>query len=76
MLALRQMTPAAFGTLMALEPAIGLLLGLVVLHQSPSLVQVAGIALVVLAGGAAQRNGRRTASPQPVGVTSALGPLG
>jgi inner membrane transporter RhtA len=35
LLALRQMTPTAFGTLMALEPAIGVLLGLVVLHQSP-----------------------------------------
>jgi inner membrane transporter RhtA len=59
MLALRQMTPAAFGTLMALEPAIGLLLGLAVLHQKPSLVQVAGIVLVVIAGTSAQRGGRR-----------------
>lgn len=59
MLALRQMTPAAFGTLMALEPAIGLLLGLVVLHQTPSPSQLAGILLVVLAGAAAQREGRR-----------------
>ncbi|HEX4257480.1 MAG TPA: EamA family transporter, partial [Streptosporangiaceae bacterium] len=31
MLALRRMTPAAFGTLMALEPAFGVLLGLLVL---------------------------------------------
>ena len=59
MLALRQMTPAAFGTLMALEPAIGVLLGLLVLHQKPAAVQVAGILLVVLAGTAAQRGGRR-----------------
>lgn len=61
--ALRQMTPAAFGTLMALEPAIGLLLGLVVLRQQPSLVQLVGILLVVLAGGAAQRGGRRRPDP-------------
>jgi inner membrane transporter RhtA len=53
------MTPAAFGTLMALEPAIGVLLGLLVLHQQPSAGQTAGILLVVLAGAAAQRGGRR-----------------
>ena len=43
MLALRRMTPTAFGTLMALEPAIGVLLGLLVLHQQPSLTQFGGI---------------------------------
>ena len=59
LLALRQMTPAAFGTLMALEPAIGVVLGLLVLHQTPSITQLAGIVLVVLAGAAAQRGGRR-----------------
>ena len=59
MLALRRMTPTAFGTLMALEPAIGVLLGLLVLHQQPSLTQFGGITLVVLAGAAAQRGGRR-----------------
>ena len=59
LLALRQMTPAAFGTLMALEPAIGVVLGLLVLHQTPSITQLAGILLVVLAGAAAQRGGRR-----------------
>jgi inner membrane transporter RhtA len=59
LLALRRMTPTAFGTLMALEPAIGLVLGLVVLHQRPSATQLLGIALVVLAGAAAQRGGLR-----------------
>jgi len=59
MMALRRLTPSAFGTLMALEPAIGTLLGLAVLHQRPSPSQVTGIALVVLAGAAAQRGGRR-----------------
>jgi inner membrane transporter RhtA len=58
MLALRQMNSAAFGTLMALEPAIGVLLGLIVLHQKLSATQLAGIVLVALAGAAAQRNGR------------------
>jgi inner membrane transporter RhtA len=59
MTALRHMNPAAFGTLMALEPAIGVVLGLIVLHQHPSPSQVLGIAMVVLAGAAAQRNGLR-----------------
>lgn len=59
MLALRRMTHTAFGTLMALEPAIGVLLGLIVLDQRPSLVQVAAILLVVVAGAAAQRGGLR-----------------
>ncbi|MDQ0678551.1 inner membrane transporter RhtA [Arthrobacter pascens] len=59
MLALRRMTPTAFGTLMALEPALGVLLGLLIMHQQPSAIQVLGILLVVLAGAAAQRGGRR-----------------
>ena len=64
MLALRRMTPTAFGTLMALEPAVGVLLGLLILHQQPSAVQVAGILLVVFAGAAAQRGGRRPRKEQ------------
>ncbi|HEY2238209.1 MAG TPA: EamA family transporter [Streptosporangiaceae bacterium] len=63
MLALRRMNPAAFGTLMALEPAFGVLLGLLVLHQRLSAGQLAGILLVVLAGAAAQRGGRREPPP-------------
>lgn len=59
MLALRHMTHTAFGKLMSLEPAIGVLLGLLVLHQHPSLSQLGGIVLVVAAGTAAQRDGRR-----------------
>ncbi len=62
MLALRRMTPTAFGTLMALEPAVGVLLGLLILHQQPSAIQVAGILLVVLAGAAAQRGDSRRSS--------------
>ncbi|WP_261624536.1 EamA family transporter [Nesterenkonia marinintestina] len=65
MLALRRMTHTAFGTLMALEPAFGLLLGLLVLHQVPSAVQVVGIVLVVLAGAGAQRRGLRAAPDPP-----------
>jgi inner membrane transporter RhtA len=63
MVALRRMTATAFGTLMALEPAMGLLLGLVVLAQQPSAVQLAGIALVVIAGAGAQRSARPDTAP-------------
>ena len=68
LLALRRMTPNAFGTLMALEPAFGLLLGLVVLQQRPSALQLVGIALVVLAGAAAQRGGLRQHEPSGDGT--------
>jgi inner membrane transporter RhtA len=66
MVALRHMTQTAFGTFMALEPAIGVLLGLLVLHEVPSPTQILGIVLVVLSGGLAQRGGSRTSSPGPI----------
>jgi inner membrane transporter RhtA len=75
LLALRHMTHTAFGTLMALEPAIGLLLGLVVLHQHPSTAQLIGILFVVLAGAAAQRDGRRPPG-QPTPAPSELDLVG
>ena len=59
LLALRRMTPTAFGTLMALEPAIGVVLGILVLDQTVSGIQVIGILLVVVAGAAAQSGGSR-----------------
>jgi inner membrane transporter RhtA len=68
LLALREMTSSAFGTLMALEPAAAVLLGLLVLHQRPSVPQVLGILLVVLAGAGAQRGGRRGAGLEPAGI--------
>lgn len=57
--ALRRLTKSAFGTLMALEPAIALVIGAVALHQTPFVPQWIGIACVVLAGIAAERTGRR-----------------
>lgn len=68
MLALRRLTSAAFGTLMALEPGFGTLLGLLLLHQVPAPTQLAGLALVVLAGAAAQRRGRRDPTPAPTAL--------
>ncbi len=60
MLALRRLTTHAFGTLMSLEPAIALVVGLVVLHQVPGLWPVLGIGFVVAAGLGAERTGART----------------
>ena len=63
LLALRRLTAAAFGTLMALEPAIALIIGLIVLSQIPSWSAAAGIVLVVAAGMGASRTGARAAPP-------------
>lgn len=59
LLALRRLTTSAFGTLMALEPALGLLMGLLLLSQVPGAIQVIGIVLVVVAGVGAERGGHR-----------------
>ena len=73
LLALRKMTPTAFGTLMAVEPAIGVLLGLIVLEQTPTPVQAVGLMLVVLAGAAAQRGGRRQHTSATPPIPDAIG---
>jgi inner membrane transporter RhtA len=57
LLALRRLTTGTFGTLMALEPAFALLIGLVALHQVPNLLAVLGIGFVVTAGIGAERSG-------------------
>lgn len=67
MLALRRLTAAAFGTLMALEPALAMVLGLVILHQVPGALGVVGIGFVVAAGIGAARRGAR-AAPVPLEV--------
>ncbi|MFW3117768.1 DMT superfamily protein [Mycolicibacterium mageritense DSM 44476 = CIP 104973] len=59
MLSLRRMTHTAFGTLMALEPAFGVVIGLLVLHQKPTILQALGVLLVIGAGPGAQYRGRR-----------------
>jgi inner membrane transporter RhtA len=76
MLALRRLTATAFGTLMSLEPAVALIVGLVALHQSPGLGAVAGILFVVVAGIGAQRSGARHPALRPLGdrANAVLGP--
>jgi inner membrane transporter RhtA len=75
LLALRRLTAAAFGTLMSLEPAIALVVGMVVLHQLPGPSPVLGIAFVVAAGIGAQRSGARV-PPHPTGVVPAPADVG
>ncbi|NES26339.1 EamA family transporter [Micromonospora terminaliae] len=65
LLALRRLTTAAFGTLMSLEPAIALVVGLVALGQVPGPAAVAGIAFVVVAGIGAERSGARPGGQAP-----------
>ena len=62
MLALRRMTTASFGTLMALEPMLGTVWGVILLAQIPDALQVVGVALVVAAGIGAARTGHRNAA--------------
>jgi len=66
MLALRRLSTAAFGTLMSVEPAIALVVGLVALHQVPGAVPVIGLLCVVVAGIGAERGGARSRPPVPV----------
>jgi inner membrane transporter RhtA len=71
LVALRRLTTAAFGTLMALEPAIGVVAGLVILSQVPRPLQVVGVVLVVAAGVGAERDGHRHDEPpvfEPMGT--------
>jgi inner membrane transporter RhtA len=56
--ALRRLSAATFGTLMALEPAVGTLWGAILLSQFPNVLQLGGIVLVVAAGVGAERAGR------------------
>lgn len=62
MVALQRMSRTAYSTFSGLEPAVALVMGTVVLGQAPVLVQVIGMALVVIAGIGAARGDR---SPRP-----------
>ena len=66
--ALRRLNKAAFGTLMALEPAIALVIGIIVLRQFPVVLQLIGVACVVVAGIAAERTGHRDEELPEFGV--------
>jgi inner membrane transporter RhtA len=63
-LALRRLTSSAFGTLMSLEPAIALVMGLLLLGQIPGLAPLVGVAFVVVAGIGATSTGSRPSAPR------------
>ena len=65
LLALRRLTTSSFGTLMSVEPAIALVIGLLLLHQVPGFGPVIGVAFVVAAGIGAERTGAREPQPAP-----------
>lgn len=68
LLALRRLTASAFGTLMSLEPAFALGIGLVVLGQVPNLLAAVGVLCVVAAGVGAERTGaRKDPAADPMG---------
>jgi inner membrane transporter RhtA len=72
MLALRRLTATAFGTLMSLEPAVALTVGLVGLHQTPDLGPLLGVLFVVVAGIGAQRRGARAPAVDPPAADAGL----
>ncbi|WP_260609992.1 DMT family transporter [Streptomyces sp. WAC06614] len=60
MKALQRMSKTTYGTLAGLEPAVALCAGMVLIAQTPTVLQAAGTALVVTAGiGAARGEARR-----------------
>lgn len=73
MFALRRLTTASFGTLMCLEPAIAMTVGLLILHQVPRPAAMVGIALVILAGIGATRTGQRLVDPGALTLAASAG---
>nr|WP_236055621.1 EamA family transporter [Streptomyces sabulosicollis] len=73
-LALRRLTTSAFGTLMSLEPAIALMVGLLVLGQRPGAAATLGLVLVVVASVGATRAGVRPAASAHEPPASPYGP--
>jgi inner membrane transporter RhtA len=64
--ALKKLTAAAFGTLMAGEPALAALWGFTLLGERMDLIQLAGLGAVIVAGVAAERSGARPAKSPPI----------
>lgn len=58
MVALQRMSRTAFSTFSSLEPAVALIMGMLLIGQSPVAIQVIGMALVVFAGIGAARGDR------------------
>jgi len=65
--ALRRISPAVFGVLMSLEPAVAALAGFLVIGQQLSLRELFGIALVIVASAGASLHARGEATVAPQG---------
>lgn len=77
--ALRRITAAAYGTLTSLEPAVALVIGLLLLHQVPGVLPAVGLVLVIVAGIGVERSAGRatapaTATPEAPGAASSATP--
>lgn len=59
LVALKRLTAAAFGTLMAGEPALAALWGFLLLGERLDVLQLLGLSAVIVAGVVAERSGRR-----------------
>jgi inner membrane transporter RhtA len=70
MIALQRMSRTAYSTFSSLEPAVALVMGLIVIGQAPVAVQLVGMGLVVVAGIGAAR-GDRSANPAVPGRKTA-----
>jgi inner membrane transporter RhtA len=62
--AMPRMPPRVFAVFMSIEPAFGVLFGFLILHENLTLVQMAGIAMVIAAAAGAAA-GARTAKAHP-----------
>lgn len=69
MVALQRMSRSAYSTFVSLEPAVSLVMGLLIIAQAPQTVQLAGMALVVVAGiGSARGESRPRPAEQRTGA--------
>lgn len=66
LVALKRLTAAAFGTLMAGEPALAAIFGTLLLGERLDALQIAGIGIVIAAAIAAERTGKRAQPPSSV----------
>ncbi|MEU3018160.1 EamA family transporter [Nocardiopsis sp. NPDC007018] len=78
MVALQRMSRTAYSTFSSLEPAVALVMGMIVIGQAPVAVQLVGMGLVVVAGVGAARGdrGSRPAVPRRETVRVRRSPAG
>jgi inner membrane transporter RhtA len=61
--AMPRMPPRVFAVFMSIEPAFGVLFGFLILHENLTPVQIAGIAMVIMAAAGAAASARPAAAP-------------